>query len=76
MSETVRLFCRIRVKGQLNPSWFDRLGGMRISTLHGPSGPETRLEGQLPDQASLQGAITAFGELNLAVVSVETMDLE
>ena len=73
---TVQTLCRIRVKGQLDPSWSDRMGGMRIITLCGAAGTETVLEGQLPDQAALQGVIVALGDLNLALVSVDTMELK
>jgi len=72
----MQILYRIRVKGQLDTSWSDRMGGMRITILRGPSGAETVLEGKLLDQAALQGVIFALGDLNLALVSVEPMELE
>lgn len=72
----MRILCRIRVKGQLDSSWSDRMGGLQIRTLRGTSGVETVLEGKLLDQAALQGVIAAVGDLNLAVVSVDTMELK
>lgn len=71
----MQTLCRIRVKGQLDTSWSDRMGGMRIMALRGPGGEETVLEGQLPDQAALQGIIVALDDPNLAVISVDTMEL-
>ena len=66
--------CRIRIKGRLDESWSDRLGGLRITSLEGPDTAETVLEGDVPDQAALQGVLAALGDLNLAIISVDTMD--
>ncbi len=66
--------CRIRIKGRLDTNWSDRMSGLRITNLEGPEGSETNLEGELADQAALQGILATLGDLNLAIVSVETMD--
>jgi len=66
--------CWIRIKGRLDSSWSDRMSGFRITNLEGPEGSETNLEGELTDQAALQGILATLGDLNLAIVSVETMD--
>jgi hypothetical protein len=66
--------CRIRIKGRLDTSWSDRMAGLSVTNLEGPEGSETKLEGELTDQAALQGILATLGDLNLAIVSVETMD--
>ena len=68
---------RIQVKGRLDASWSDRLGGMEIRTVDQAGGtPETNLEGWLPDQAALCGVLNALYSLHLSLVSVELMHLE
>lgn len=68
--------CRIRVRGRLSPDWSERLQGLRITTLIGEDVIETTLEGPVADQAALQGVIAALGDLNLAVLSVEAVEME
>ncbi len=68
------MLCRIRVKGRLDTNWSDRMSGLNITNLEGPEGSETNLEGALADQAALQGVLATLGDLNLAILSVETMD--
>ena len=64
---------RIRVRGELDKKWSDRLGGMVISTERSAEGhPHTTLEGRLRDQAALSGVLNTLYELHLAVVSVES----
>ena len=68
---------QIRVKGRLDASWSDRLGGMEISTVDRAEGaPETNLVGWLPDQAALSGVLNALYGLHLPLLSVELMHLE
>ena len=63
---------RIRVKGYLDGSWSDRLGGMEIRVKEqAEDAPETILVGWLPDQAALCGVLNALYNLNLALLSVE-----
>jgi len=63
---------RIRIKGYLDGSWSDRLGGMEIKVIEqAEDAPETILVGWLPDQAALCGVINALYNLNLALLSVE-----
>ena len=66
--------CRIRVGGRLDESWSAKLGGLRIRSLSGSDATETVLEGDVPDQAALKGVLATLGDLNLAMISVETMD--
>ena len=67
---------RIIVRGALDPSWSDRLGGMCISTMqsqHGEKDVESILEGRLPDQAALSGVLNALYELHFPVVSTDCL---
>ena len=68
---------RIRIKGYLDNSWSDRLGGMEIKVIEQAEGvPETILVGWLPDQAALCGVLNALYDLNLALLAVELVGVE
>jgi hypothetical protein len=59
---------RIRVKGQLDPSWSDWLGGFTIL----PQGDDsTLLVGPIADQAALQGILNKLYGMNLNLLSLE-----
>lgn len=59
---------RIRVKGQLDPSWSDWLGGFTIL----PQGDDsTILVGPIVDQAALQGILNKLYGMNLNLLSLE-----
>ena len=59
---------RIRVKGQLDPSWSDWLGGFTIL----PQGDDsTLLVGPIVDQAALQGILNKLYGMNLNLLSLE-----
>lgn len=59
---------RIRVKGQLDPSWSDWLGGFTIL----PQGDDsTLLVGPIVDQAALQGILNKLYGMNLILLSLE-----
>jgi hypothetical protein len=63
---------RIRVRGYLDSSWSDRLGGLTITpTSQGDEPVETTLYGQVVDQAALAGLLSALYDLHLPLVSVE-----
>ena len=63
---------RIRIKGCLDDSWSDRLGGMEIKVIEqAEDAPETILVGWLPDQAALCGVLNALYNRRLALLSVE-----
>jgi hypothetical protein len=63
---------RIRVKGQLDSSWSDRLGGLTITTSSQDDGPTvSTLRGELLDQAALAGVLSAVYSLHLPLLSVE-----
>ena len=66
---------RIRVQGNLDESWFDRLGNMAIAPDTVPDKPPvTILVGHLPDQAALSGVLNTLYEMHLPLLSVENMD--
>ena len=68
---------RIRIKGYLDDSWSDRLGGMAIKVMEqAEDAPETILVGWLPDQAALCGVLNALYSLNLALLSVELVGVQ
>ena len=66
---------RIRVSGLLDTSWSEKLGGMTIITTGRRDSPgTTTLEGRLPDQAALNGVLSALYEQHMPVLSVECLD--
>jgi len=66
---------RIRVMGQLDSSWSERLGGMTVTTTGGRDTDEiTMLEGQLWDQAALAGILNTLYDMQLPLISVECID--
>jgi len=66
---------RIRVRGQLDSSWSERLGGMTVTTTGGRDTAETTmLEGQLLDQAALTGVLNTLYDLQFPLLSVECID--
>ena len=65
------------VRGRLDVSWSDRLGGMQVTETRGPDGKaETILVGRLPDQAALAGILNALYDLHLPVVMAECVNSE
>ena len=66
---------RIRIRGRLDYSWSERLGGMTVTTTGGRDTDETTmLEGQLRDQAALTGILNTLYDMQLPLVSVEFID--
>ena len=66
---------RIRVRGHLDASWSDRLGGMEVTEAQGPDGDvETILAGRLADQAALSGVLNTLHELHLPLLSAQYLD--
>jgi hypothetical protein len=66
---------RIRVQGNLDESWFDRLGNMAITPEATAVEPAvTILVGHLPDQAALSGVLNTLYEMHLPLLSVENLD--
>jgi hypothetical protein len=68
---------KIRVRGSLDDSWSDRIGGMQITETRGSDGDvETILVGRLADQAALSGILNTLYELHFPVLSAECVDSE
>ena len=66
---------RIRVLGELDKKWSDRLGGMNITIDRKVNqSPVTTLVGTLRDQAALAGVLGTLYELHLPVFSVERLN--
>jgi hypothetical protein len=57
----------IRIKGQLDESWSDWLGGVEVKLL---DNGEMILSGYIGDQAALMGVLNKLYGLNLALISV------
>ena len=67
---------QISVEGKIDPSWSDRLDGMKITLVIRDEGPPvTTLEGELSDQAALAGVLNSIYELHLLVLSVKRLEV-
>ena len=67
---------RITVQGRIDPTWTNRLEGMKVSLASGDDGPPvTTLAGELIDQAALAGVLNTIYELHLLVLSVKRLDV-
>lgn len=65
----------IVVQGQLSPEWSDRLAGMSISGETGTSGKTcTTLNGNIRDQAELNGLLETLYGLHLSIIKVQRVD--
>ncbi len=64
----------IRVRGQLDVSWADWLGGLTIASQ--ASGQETLLCGRVVDQSALHGILGKLHDLNLILLSVVRLEGE
>ena len=63
---------RIKVNGNLDTSWSERLGGLEItSESSGEEPPSTTLYGELVDEAALAGVLSALYDLGYSLLSVE-----
>lgn len=61
----------IRVRGLLDESWSDWLGGLTITT---SDGGNTLLAGPIRDQSALHGLLVKIRDLGLPLLSVEQKD--
>ncbi|MDZ7581730.1 MAG: hypothetical protein U5R30_14325 [Deltaproteobacteria bacterium] len=65
---------RIRVKGHIDDSLSDQLGGLIITrAFTADKHPMTILVGQLKDQAALSGVLNEIYELHLPLLTVESL---
>jgi hypothetical protein len=64
---------RICVRGRLEESWSDRMAGLQITATTDPEGPLTTLEGAVRDQAQLTGVLDTLTDLNLTLISVQSL---
>lgn len=65
---------RIVVRGSLERSWSEQLGGLNICTAGEVQDPQlTILTGRLPDQAALLGVLDRLYGLGFALLSVESL---
>jgi len=60
---------KIQVRGNLDSSWSDKLGGLQIE-MTAETGM-TSITGPLTDQAALSGILNTLYDLQLPVISVE-----
>jgi hypothetical protein len=68
---------RILVRGAIDTSWFDRLGGMTIATTRlTDDSVMTILSGELVDQSALVGVVNTLHDLGLPLISVERVASE
>jgi hypothetical protein len=65
---------QIKVLGQIDPTWSDRLQGMTICQKLEAGRPLTNLEGELLDQAALAGVLMTLYELHLTLLSVRRLE--
>ena len=66
---------RLVVQGELNDSWSDWLGDVRlerINRIHASS--QTTIFSEIPDQAALRGLLNKIWDLNLTLVSVNRQE--
>jgi len=62
----------IRVKGHIDRTWADRLGGLDIT--HTSDG-NTVLSGPLRDQAQLEGLLSQLFRMGVQLISVSSVNL-
>ena len=67
---------QIKVKGKLDPSWSDWLGGLEITLAGGDEDPISLLTGTIADQPALFSILERIRDMNLLPVSVERIDKE
>lgn len=61
----------IEIKGYIDPSWTDRLGGLTITSGFDPKGrPITSLNGIVTDQSELIGILNNLYNMHLPLLSV------
>ena len=65
---------KIKVQGELDMEWSDRMGGMQITIIRNKKkGPVTVLIGRLSDQAELSGILNSLYKMKMNVLSVNML---
>jgi hypothetical protein len=70
MAHPVRYQIRVRVQGELDPTWSTVLADLGVAAE--PDGT-TLVSGELADQAALHGLLATIRDLGLSLISVETI---
>ena len=66
---------KIIVKGELDGSWSERLGGLQINVDRSKDKkPITLLIGQINDQSALSGILTALYDFHFPIISVNLLN--
>ena len=66
---------QIRIEGKLESDWSQWFGNLAVSLEGGRGGRHvTVLTGVVPDQAALRGILNKLWDLNLVLISVNTVD--
>jgi hypothetical protein len=70
LQQSVRYQVRVRVQGEIAPSWSAVLADLAVA----PEADGTTLvSGQLPDQAAVHGLLATIRDLGLSLISVDTV---
>ena len=64
---------QIKVEGTLDPKWQNWFDGFHIYPL---ANDQTKLMGEVADQAALHGLLAKIRDLCLPIISVERLDVE
>ncbi|MGZ6036232.1 MAG: hypothetical protein ACXWLG_12355 [Myxococcaceae bacterium] len=70
MGHSVRYQIRVRVEGELPPTWSTLLADLAVVA---EADGTTLVRGELADQAALHGLLAAIRDLGLSLISVETV---
>ena len=70
MAHPVRYQVRVRVQGELPPTWSSVFADLAVTAE--PDGT-TLVSGELADQAAVHGLLAAIRDLGLSLISVETV---
>jgi hypothetical protein len=69
LQQSIRYQVRVRVQGELAPSWTAVLADLAVAAE--PDGT-TLVSGELADQAAVHGLLASIRDLGLSLISVET----
>jgi hypothetical protein len=69
LQQSTRYQVRVRVQGELAPSWTAVLADLAVASA---ADGTTLVSGELADQAAVHGLLASIRDLGLSLVSVET----